>query len=391
MDPRQTQPIPDGGQDDHDGNSLRPSFTSFWKRGRRGDAAAGGADQQRRGITFVSSSSMGTVETGEGSKDGNNNNNNTSPEKSSDLDKAQLRRAQVRKAQIQHRQRKANYVKQLEIDVASYRDLISTTQRQAQQLRRENDSIRSQIFLSHQQKQQQETTPEMDFNFDFTQESLDDITLSLSYDQVLNAPAFQITSSPSESQYGSSSSSSQGGGSSPIPETTPDQTQEAINFILALEHICRAHFHTSTIPDTHSRESGHLLMASSLALRTAPDSVFTAASKSAPLLRFGGAQPQPSDLGQKIEWQADGLTLQTLYGLACSLNPAAELEVTPVQAWFELVGRFGVGVVMRGEVLGELKRELRGVVRCPHYGAVMERGAFESVVARVLGGITGTG
>ena len=58
-----------------------------------------------------------------------------------------------------------------------------------------------------------------------------------------------------------------------------------------------------------------------------------------------------------------------------------------MQAWFELVRRFGVDMVMAEGVLEALRREFVGVVRCPHFGAVVERGAFESVVGRVLGGL----
>jgi hypothetical protein len=63
------------------------------------------------------------------------------------------------------------------------------------------------------------------------------------------------------------------------------------------------------------------------------------------------------------------------------------LELTPVQAWFELAGRYPPEVLLREDVLGALKRELAPVVKCPHFGAVMEREAYESVVGRVLGAV----
>jgi hypothetical protein len=109
-----------------------------------------------------------------------------------------------------------------------------------------------------------------------------------------------------------------------------------------------------------------------------------------------------------LSWKASGLTLKSLYGLACSLNPppppspslalAADnddeeddgscdrgAEIAPVQAWFELVARFGAAELMREGVLDRLKRELVGVVKCPHFGASIKRLAFESVVGRVMG------
>ena len=59
--------------------------------------------------------------------------------------KSQARRAQVRKAQIQHRQRKANYTKQLEADVARLRDEIARTEEQGAALRGQNDAIRKRL------------------------------------------------------------------------------------------------------------------------------------------------------------------------------------------------------------------------------------------------------
>ena len=127
-------------------------------------------------------------------------------------------------------------------------------------------------------------------------------------------------------------------------------------------------------------------MASSLVLQDAPPAVFRALSRSSPLLR----RAQPSDvppLQEPLEWSAAGLTLQALHGLACSIHDAT-VEVAPVQAWFELASRYPLEILLRRDVLDTLKRELSPVVRCPHYGAQMERMAFESVVGRVLGPVT---
>lgn len=55
------------------------------------------------------------------------------------------RRAQVRKAQVQHRQRKANYVKQLEDSIAGIRDDIAQAEGQRQALRGENEAIRARL------------------------------------------------------------------------------------------------------------------------------------------------------------------------------------------------------------------------------------------------------
>src|SRR4051794_9542507 len=60
----------------------------------------------------------------------------------SDKERAQLRRAQVRRAQIQHRERKANYIKQLELDVSEIRDLIALSEKETAALFKENYLIR---------------------------------------------------------------------------------------------------------------------------------------------------------------------------------------------------------------------------------------------------------
>ncbi|KAK1834722.1 hypothetical protein QBC39DRAFT_251811 [Podospora conica] len=358
-----------------------------------------------------------------------NTSDNPGEDFGSSLDKHQLRRAQVRKAQIQHRQRKANYVKQLEIDVARIRELITNTQREAEALRNENDSIRVQVeqrgllqTISPPLPLLPEAAPDipldlnaipldlnatpLDFNaipldlgmaptmpLDFdnmdTKYPFNELTMSLTFDDILNAPTFRIKSS-------SSSSSSNRELSPPSHLTTPepisaptpalDPTEEAINFVLALEHICRNHFHPTNFSPTSDhpfrRASGHTLMASSLALASAPRAVFSAVSHATPLLR----RAAPRDVPEACEWSAAGLTLQALHGLACSISDAA-VEVAPVQAWFELAARVPAEVLLRREVLDALKRELAPVVRCPHFGAQMERGAFESVVGRVLGGV----
>lgn len=184
----------------------------------------------------------------------------------SSLDKHQLRRAQVRKAQTQHRQRKANYVKQLEIDVARIRELITNTQREAEALKKENDSIRIEV---EQRSRLQTIAPPLPFlpaaaaaaapepavPLDFTMvptlpltfddmeptyPPFNELTMSLTFDDVLNAPTFRIKNSSSSS----SSSTSNRELSPPSHLTTPeptssssspplDPTEEAINFILA--------------------------------------------------------------------------------------------------------------------------------------------------------------
>ncbi|KAK4168540.1 hypothetical protein QBC43DRAFT_309064 [Cladorrhinum sp. PSN259] len=320
----------------------------------------------------------------------------------SPLTKSQQRRAQVRTAQLQHRQRKANYVKKLETDTERYREMIATAKRDALAIHAENEAMRAQL-LEHSSKLTLDQSVRL---LNQIPQPPDDITMTLGYDDAMNAPCYYISSSPSRSQFGESTST-RGGGlagsercSAPpnpqLPDMSPHQIQQAINFILALEHICRDHSHPSHFHSSPAfpspgddcikgNKSGHTLMATSLALRTAPPTVFSAAKKTR---LFPGSsislRPPAPDSPNEVSWKASGLTLQNLYGLACSLHGKYDGEVTPVQVWFELVGRYGVETVLRG--IDEMKREFMGVVKCPpHYGAVLERGAFESVVGRVLG------
>ncbi|EXV03111.1 hypothetical protein X797_004234 [Metarhizium robertsii] len=399
-------------------DASRPSFTSFWRKGKqklRGkpsaaatpEGAAAAADpfatlsvrhhrqpSNSHPMPFLTKPSLPRV-----SKHANK------PAKASadaaeqpkpDKDKAQLRRAQVRRAQIQHRQRKANYIKQLEIDVSELRDLVSLTEKETAALFKENFLIREALetaglplaMTTAAAMQQQmrldagpvdtpaaaEESPEL-----FGAIDVDDLTVTLSMDAALGAPCFHI----------SSNSSGASAAASPPPRTvagvalTWEQEQRAVNFILGLEHCCWDHFfmgdfHLHDPGLCSESERGHTLMASAYCMAPAPESVYAGRAALA-AKKPGKAAPRPS-----FQWGASGITLESLHGLAASLNPG-DLEITPVQAWFELASRYPVEVLLGGAVLDTLQREFNGVVRCVMYGAVIERLAFESIIARVLG------
>lgn len=153
-----------------------------------------------------------------------------------------------------------------------------------------------------------------------------------------------------------------------------------------MEHICWNHFapgdfHSHTCKSEKPR--GHALTSSAYLMSSAPESVYKEREalkpKSMNLWRRPRSPPAPA-----LKWHAPAITLDSLLGLARSLNPG-EKETTPVQAWFELASRYPVDLLLGGDVLDALLREFSGVVQCIHYGAVIERLAFESVVARVLG------
>lgn len=366
-----------------------------------------------------------------------------SPSDPSSNAQSQTRRAQVRSAQIRHRQRKANYQKQLELDAGKYRDLVSQAGAEAKALREENEAIRAALSKAgidvswlvpkespsteeqaqaglqsmqidpytspsvgaESQTPPSATTPELFSNID-----VNDLTITLTMDDTMGSPSFNISSSSSGASLYSGTSPPQ---SDDGWSLSPAQEQAAINFILAyatllchpfkqpaadtlysLEHVCWDHFclgdfhhHTHKYyPDLpegmDENDHGHALMASTLCMAHAPTSLYDDRAALGSTITHLPATAQLSP-DATFQWQSPGITLASLRGLASSLNPGDQ-ELTPVQAWFELAERYPPVTLLEGGVLEQLKKEFRGVVRCVSYGAMIEREAFESVVRRVI-------
>jgi hypothetical protein len=198
-------------------------------------------------------------------------------------DKAQIRRAQVRKAQIQHRQRKANYVKQLELDVSQLRDLIAQAQQETLQMRKENDTIRDLIRRTEPAAQPPNTQADstyfsttdspgtrlggmseldaqewlaaggqlsdLDLNLNQNQQplmpstsneqemfghiNLDDITISLGINDLLGTPCFTIDNPSVGSSVQGYVSPASFDNPPQTPPLTPQQEQIVMNWILA--------------------------------------------------------------------------------------------------------------------------------------------------------------
>lgn len=173
------------------------------------------------------------------------------PASGSSQDKAKLRRAQVRKAQIEHRQRKANYVKQLEIDVARIRDMIEANERDVRVLKAQNTAMRSQLAAGTvpappipppQRSTAGELPQAMDTSLsdDIQLGNSNDVTLSLELDQVMNLPVYQISSDPPSTSHPAHTRFDPSKPTeirelpcSPFTRLTPEQTQRIVNFILA--------------------------------------------------------------------------------------------------------------------------------------------------------------
>ncbi|GAP83535.1 putative alanine racemase [Rosellinia necatrix] len=308
--------MPDpGGAENLKPNSSRPSFTGFWKHSKNKQAS--------QNLTFVSSK-LGQPPA--------NDEDEAQAELSAEA-KAKERRQQVRRAQRQHRQRKANYTKQLESDIAGLRDDIAKAEQEVENLRNKNDAIRAQLASSggHAVPIAVDVSPAEMTDVDFSTFLVPNYTVSLDISEHLGTPAYHVRrTSPSLPGPSSKAASSQAteilGGSTPASTIgtsiedvammeamlSQEQTDLVINFILALEHCCWDHIDQSCFEhrDHHHQEqpepeeeqpskpgdchkltgnkaedaialeddttlNGHTLMATALVLQSAPADVFT--------------------------------------------------------------------------------------------------------------------
>ena len=107
--------------------------------------------------------------------------------------------------------------------------------------------------------------------------------------------------------------------------------------------------------------------------------------------RFHILPGAPSPISWQAPGPAAGLTLENLRRLAAALNPQGEadasgVELTPVQAWFEIARLYGPAAAHNDALMDAIRIELIRVVRCIHFGAVIQRDAFDAVLGRVFGG-----
>ncbi|KOS19661.1 hypothetical protein ESCO_000854 [Escovopsis weberi] len=350
-------------------------------------------------------------------------------------DKARARRAQVCRAQIKHRQRKAHHIAQLELDIAQLRDMVAAAEAQAAELRRNNDAIRRilraagvlapgaglpapsphrrgsgsglMMMMMQRHRPTARQLARMDVRamsassppsaeLDGPLPAADDVTVSLGMSPALGLPCLRISREARRA-------AAAGVGF----EMTAHQETRVINFILAMEHGCWAHFRPAGSQHTGGGRSGeegkqeeggeedensgacygHHLTASAYLMAGAPESAYlerVAAANANAAAAAAAALGQPGEQQQVLQWtSASGISLARLYGLALSLNQD-QAELTPVQAWFELVDRYGLGALFQDGVLETLERELSAAVRCLHFGAVMSRVSFEDIVWRTL-------
>ncbi|PFH62107.1 hypothetical protein XA68_15068 [Ophiocordyceps unilateralis] len=305
-------------------------------------------------------------------------------------EKAQRRRQQVKRAQVRHRQRKADYTKQLELDAVRLRQLVAETEDQTKVLRRQNDEMRRCLRDVEATSQETDIVAWLDAP---TAVKDGQMMVSLGFHDAVGTPCLQMEAGPGGSLLAADVDCE--------APTSPELIeQRAVNFILALEHICWDHFNHDEFenlddvllhdPKTIDPDHGHTLMASAYLMASAPASVYASLEALTPgpawrRLLFPDSSRRRRDASPVLRWSAPGLSLASLHGLAQSLNPLGDVELTPVQAWFELSVRYPSERLLRADVMDALLRRFRGVVRCVAYGAAVERLAFESVVAGVLG------
>ncbi|KAK7969554.1 hypothetical protein PG996_002005 [Apiospora saccharicola] len=470
-----TQPQGNHGDGYDNGDSSRPSFAKFWKRSK---AKLG----QRRNITFVSAN-PGALNGEPAGQAPNNTLLHDEGVGKAEARRAQVRRAQVRRAQIQHRQRKANYAKELEMDIVRLRGDIERCKTDCWTLAGENQGMRQQLTagprpqlpLDSGHVDHHPVVPGVGYMPIATQPGDDEVPSSLlpqppqDYGEdagaaaataaatwaplspfhiepgymahldvagSLGSPAFQVTRMTAADQEDSARFAGALGppglpfgededGRSLAAKFSGEETDKAINFILALEHVCWSHFKAASfqLPDGGQPSSplplassscmgdagtdpchGHALMVSAMALQQAPDPIFQRLENQAVLAApvfspaasssssSHGPPPPRADTNNgssSVAWRTTSLTLESLHDLASTLN-LPDLELAPVQAWFEIIREYGSGAVLGddGRVLEQLTAELRGLVKCLSFGAVIEREAFDSVLYRVLGNRT---
>ncbi|KAK8139702.1 hypothetical protein PG984_000825 [Apiospora sp. TS-2023a] len=492
-----TRPQGNHGDGYDNGDSSRPSFAKFWKRSK---AKLG----QRRNITFVSvnpgaldGAYMYLIYPGDlvtrkekfitvlallheekpaAIREPAGQAPNNTLRHDEGVGKAEARRAQVRRAQIQHRQRKANYAKELEMDIVRLRGDIERCKADCWTLAGENQGMRQQLAnadaavnagpppqppLDFGHADHRPVVPGVDYMTMATQSGDEVVAGSLlpqppqyyggeagtgtttaatwaplfsfhlepgymaylDIDGDLGSPAFQVTRMTTSSQEDSARFAEalrtpglpfgeDEDGRNLVAKFPGEETDKAINFILAQQ---ASSFPTTTnhhppLPPASSSSCigdagtdpchGHALMLSAMALQRAPDPIFqrleNQAVLTAPVISPASSSsysPEPpppradtNDGSSSVAWRTTGLTLESLHDLASTLNPP-DLELAPVQAWFEMIREYGPAAVLGdgGRVLEQLTAELRGLVNCLSFGAVIEREAFDSVLHRVLG------
>ncbi|KAL8861059.1 MAG: hypothetical protein Q9178_002572 [Gyalolechia marmorata] len=269
-----------------------------------------------------------------------------------------------------HRQRTQNYIKTLESEVVRLRgsegDLMSENKKLSSQV----DILRTALILadvplpagfetSTQLAQPPSLSPEMPASVSFKTDNLNHQRLHVDwttqpYQQPAPTPAPQW---PTVGLAPSASYSRQGGNPSakplptlpkdfdstydnPLPgmaSRTLDTAEVAIDFVLALEHICMPHIPHPADPPSDEPTNHALLMSTALAAQA----------------------PGPPQTNSR--WSANGSMIKELLNLASAIN--LQGEITPVEAWHRLRQHPGFSRLDKW-ALEKIKGDLSASVRC---------------------------
>ncbi|KAF7865724.1 hypothetical protein EAF04_005890 [Stromatinia cepivora] len=203
---------------------------------------------------------------------------------------------------------------------------------------------------------------------------------SIQFDDFINASCLQLSESSNRFSRGHRAIDL----SKPLPplpgqvpaiqnatkKPSPDLSIVAINFILALEHPCRTHFHHIPNPappfDPTGSPSGHELMASTYIFSQAPPEAF-------------------NDSSPESSWLSSSISLARLYAMSQSL-PTSDFEITPVQAWFMIAEKYHneIEKLVEARRIKDMKIGLGSLSRCYQFGAVMDVDSFWEVVDEVM-------
>lgn len=117
-------------------------------------------------------------------------------------------------------------------------------------------------------------------------------------------------------------------------------------------------------------------MASALLYSAAPASAFDFSTQPSE------CNHQPVSKKTTTRWSAPILDISKLHAMSLSL-PKENGEVTPVQAWFMLVEKYGLDRIIGN--IENLKSRIAPAVTCYSFGALIEETSLWPVAAETLG------
>ncbi|KAL8749681.1 MAG: hypothetical protein Q9199_007535 [Rusavskia elegans] len=312
------------------------------------------------------------------------------------------RREQVRQAQRTHRQRTQNYIKTLEEEVVRLRGSEGDLKSENKKLFSQVGVLRTALILANvplpagfegspQLAQLPSLDSELPASISFRTDSSNHQRLHVDWPtQSHSQPASAPASTPApQAPTGGFAPGDFHGREDWIPQDKPlpivpndtlmsplgfDSTYEnpqpqmaskildtpevAVDFVLALEHVCMGHIPHPANPPSDEPTNHALLMSTALIARG----------------------PGPPQLNSS--WSADGSMIKGLLNLASAIN--LQGEITPVEAWHRLRQYPGFSSLDKW-TFEMIKTKLSASVQCREFGAVIDEERFLFTLGSVLG------